>query len=154
MTQKKCAERYPCLKETDTTTSKVVTIERHDTVFKFEADSSSLRALIDCSQGKARLAQILAYTQGKTVKIPIIRMKHDTIIVDCRVDSSQVAVTYFSKHTTEFTKIKNQAVQIEYRKTKFDGFTFWWFFLSAGLLFVYLVIKYGIPLIRKAILKV
>ena len=152
VSQQACSKRFPCLRETDTTHTVVTTVTRHDTVFKFQADSSALEALIDCSQGKARLTEILAYTQGKVVKIPIIKMKHDTLVIECRVDSSKVAVTYFEKHTTEFTKIKNQAVQIEFRKTKFDGFTFWWFFISAGLIFIFLLIKFGIPLIKKAVL--
>ena len=152
VTQQACSKRFPCLKETDTTHTVVTTVTRHDTVFKFQADSSALEALIDCSQGKARLTEILAYTQGKVVKIPIIKMKHDTLVIECRVDSSKVAVTYFEKHTTEFTKIKTQAVQIEFRQTSFQSFLMWAGIIAMGIIVIFVIIRFGIPLIKKAIL--
>ncbi len=145
ITHEKCSKQFPCLKETDTTITKIVEVVRRDTIFAFQADSSSIQALIECEGNIPRLKQIIAYSQGERIEIPVIRLKHDTMYIDCRVDSSQVAVSYFERHVTEYTKIKQNSVTVEFRQKTWQSALMW-----AGIVFITIL---GFYLVRAIVNK-
>ena len=150
VTQEKCSKQFPCLKETDTTRTKIVEVVRHDTIFEFQPDSSSIQALIECEGNIPRLKQIIAYNQGKRIEIPIIKFKDKVLYVECRVDSAKVAKTWFEKRTTEYTKIKQNSVQVEFRQKSWQAALMWAGIVALVIILVYIIIRFAIPLLKKA----
>ena len=145
ITHEKCSKQFPCLKETDTTRTKIVEVVRHDTIFEFQPDSSSIQALIECEGNIPRVKQIIAYNQGKRIEIPIITFKDKVLYVECRVDSAKVAKTWFEKRTTEYTKIKQNSVQVEFRQKTWQSALMW-----AGIVFITIL---GFYLVRAIVNK-
>lgn len=69
----------------------------------------------------------------------------NTIVFDCGTDSLKARIHWLEKHLviSEFSHTENtvkKECEQEHR-TKFDGFTWWWFWITAGLLTLWLIIK-------------
>lgn len=69
----------------------------------------------------------------------------NSIASKCDIDSMAVSLQWTEHHTakteTSHTeKVIQKDCELEHR-TKFDGFTFWWFWITAGILALYILIK-------------
>ena len=104
-------QSIPVVTRKDSTSSQVTTYVAHDTVIKFKADSSSIKALLECQGSIPKLMQIIAYKAGRTVFVPKITLKHDTLIVDCVTDSASIAFRYYQEHTSLFVKTDQTLVK-------------------------------------------
>lgn len=103
ITQKKCNERYPpeVSTEKETTNEKETIVERHDTVYKTVADSSHIKALVKCdSMGNAYIKQIVELENGNKVK-GSVKLVDNYVYLGCKVDSGEIARTWYSTHTRE-----------------------------------------------------
>jgi len=71
----------------------------------------------------------------------------NSIVFDCRTDSLKARIQWLEKHQTVTTNSHTENTvqklcELEHR-TKFDGFTWWWFWITAGLLCLWVLIKIG-----------
>jgi len=140
MTREKCLERFPPRVDS-IYTSEVVYLPQ-DTFIKIQADTSALRALIDCEGEIPRLKQIIAYTAGKEVKIPIVKIRHDTLFVDCIVDSAVIAFRYYERHTDKFAK--SREIIRENYLTGWQLAQVWAGRILGGILLFYLLLSIGL----------
>lgn len=141
VTQEKCSKRFPCLKESDSTRIIKEYVERHDTAWRFAADSSTMQALIECEGEVPRLKQIIAYTQGKRVEIPVIKFRDKILYVECKIDSETVSKTYFERHRSEFEKIQQVKVQTEFRQRSYQAALMWLGVLALAAALVWASVK-------------
>lgn len=71
----------------------------------------------------------------------------NSIAFKCDIDSFAVALSWNEHHTSkeEFSHTEStikEPCELEHR-TKFDGFTYWWFWITAGILTMWLIIKFA-----------
>ena len=138
-------QSIPVVTHKDSTSNQVTTYIAHDTVIRIKADSSSIKALIECQGKVPKLMEIIAYKAGKTVYVPKITLKHDTLIVDCVTDSAAIAFRYYSQHTSLFVKTNEMDVKEVAKPLPWYVKMFMYAGIAAcslGLLFViYLIVK-------------
>ncbi|KGO88384.1 hypothetical protein Q765_00240 [Flavobacterium rivuli WB 3.3-2 = DSM 21788] len=86
--------------------STVITVKEtlHDTTFIDVPDSSAVKALIECQNGKPVLKQIINATPGRKLRAPTLTLKNDTIGCDCRSDSLKLYAFWKSKQVTTNTE--------------------------------------------------
>jgi hypothetical protein len=155
ITQQKCSERFPCIESTDTIVRDSVQTIVRDSVLIVPSDSSALQALLECDKEQVRLKQIIAYTTGKYVEIPIIRIKDNVIYVECKADSLRIAWTWYERNRFKYVKTMTQAVQVRYQLTKWQSFLYvsgyilWGIILLAIIVIVLkFLVKINIPFLR------
>lgn len=72
-----------------------------------------------------------------------IKSVGNSIEVDCDADSLKNVIGYYEK---QLEKVKTQQTTVVSRcelehRNKFDGFTFWWFWITAIIIVIYLLFK-------------
>ena len=100
-------------KTTDSTTTKIVTTEIHDTVFKTQKDSSYYKAYIECVNGKPVIIQKSKDEshKGKYVAVPKVNLTDSQLRVDCEVAAQE----YFAKWKDTYIKEHKQiTIRIPY----------------------------------------
>ena len=78
-------------------TTKTITQIERDTVFTVKADSSFYRAYIDCVNGRPVFRNEQSQP-GAKVNAPKVEFKDRLLRVDCKVDSSKIALKWFEKY--------------------------------------------------------
>ena len=144
-TQRRCAERFPCNGSVDTIVKDSVVYCVKDSIITIPPDSSAIQALIDCSEGQARLKQIIAYNAGETVKIPILKIRHDTLFVNCEADSMNIAFSWAEKNQYHLIRTSSVVVQKQNYLTGWQWFQLWTgriFLILIIILLIYLALKY------------
>lgn len=77
----------------------LVTETLRDTVVTVEADSSMIRALIECdSLGQAHLKQVLKYQAGERAKPPDIKIKDNVLTATTTIDSMSIHLALKDKY--------------------------------------------------------
>lgn len=67
------------------------TITERDTTFIIEADSSSIKALIECQKGKPVIKKIIEKQPGKNLKTPKLSINDiGVLIVDCEQEVTEL----------------------------------------------------------------
>lgn len=71
----------------------------------------------------------------------------NVLVVECETDSLKARIQYLEHHLkiSEKSHTENRVekpCELEHR-TKFDGFTWWWFWITAGILALWTLIKFG-----------
>ncbi|MDQ3047060.1 MAG: hypothetical protein M3R27_05885 [Bacteroidota bacterium] len=81
-------------------------------------------------------------TERKNGVVSTIRSVGNSIVVKCDTDSLQAEILKIEKE--RFQKIETvQRIPCHLQhESKFSGFTFWWFWITAGLLFLWLIWKF------------
>ena len=130
---RRCAKYYPPqITKTDTLT---VTTTEHvrDTIFKIEADSSWIKALIECdSNGKATIRELLDYRNGNRSQLPRLNLVNNILTADCKCDSNKIHALLkdrekITDHRTSET-ITPPAIEVKF----IPGWM--WFFGITGML--------------------
>ena len=92
------------------TDSVVVREVLRDTVVTVEADSSLLRALVECdSLGQAHLRQLAEYRAGDRLPPPKVSIRDNVLTATAAVDSMAIYLTLKDRFT-ESTKIEREVV--------------------------------------------
>ncbi|MFI3322093.1 MAG: hypothetical protein R3Y50_06165 [Rikenellaceae bacterium] len=79
-------------------TVKVVETLR-DTVVRVEADSSLIRALIECdSVGEARLKDLIEIESGRNLKPPSLQLENNILTAKVNIDSMDIYLTYKERY--------------------------------------------------------
>lgn len=113
-----CKSPKPVLSEEKT---KTITIKEtvHDTVFKIQKDSSSLKALLECQNGKVVVKNVTQAEPGRTLKSPKVRLDNNKLNVDCELKEQELYARWKSQQVKE-TEVKT------INTTKFVNYlTFW-----------------------------
>lgn len=92
-----CGSSKPIVLQNETTKTIIETV--HDTVFKIEKDSSSLKALLECQNGKVVIKQIVQSEPGRTLNSPKVRIADNVLKVDCEARAQELLAQY--KNTYE-----------------------------------------------------
>lgn len=71
----------------------------------------------------------------------------NVLVVECETDSLKARIQYLEHHTIDLEKSHTENTvqkpcELEHR-TKFDGFTWWWFWITASILALFILIKLG-----------
>ncbi len=111
-----------------------------DTVVRVEADSSLLRALVECdSLGRAHLRALLDYQAGERLNPPRVELRDNLLTATARVDSQAIYLTLKERYKEA---VKRETVTMtRYVEThKLTGFQTFFYRLglvvtAAGLVF-------------------
>ncbi|MEG1426884.1 MAG: hypothetical protein RSC76_04270 [Oscillospiraceae bacterium] len=89
------------------------TVTLRDTAVVVEADSSMIRALIECdSLGRARIREILELQNGKHVKPPRLNLKDNILTATAQVDSFYIFVKYCERYKQSYHRSDYQASEV------------------------------------------
>lgn len=151
ITQEKCSKRFPCLKESDSITKDSINYTRHDSLIYTAPDSAYIKAYLGCidengklTGDKVKLIQLIAYKSGNRVNLPQVQIKDNVLSVLSKVDSVKIAISWFNKYVYRNVKIKQVAVNVEYRQKSWQAALMWAGIVFTGLLFIglcYFIIK-------------
>lgn len=87
-------------------------IER-DTVVKVEADSASIKALLECdSVGNVLLKQIAAYEAGAHVQPPQIDIQDNVLTATAKVDSFGIFMKFRERYVEKTDYMESQGTQV------------------------------------------
>ena len=86
-------------------------------------------------------------TEKKNGLKSTVKSVGNVLVVECETDSLKARIQYLEHHTIDIEKSHTENTvqkpcELEHR-TKFDGFTWWWFWITAGILTLYILIKIG-----------
>lgn len=101
------------------TTDSVIVVETlRDTVVRIEADSSLLRALVECdSLGQAHLRELLEYQAGDRLKPPQVVIRDNVLTATAEVDSMAIYLRLKDRYEERFrTDRKTETVYVETNK--------------------------------------
>lgn len=103
LTMVSCGSSKPIVLQNETIKTKIETV--HDTVFRIEKDSSSIRALIECINGKPVLKEIVQSEPGRNLKRPKVHLQDNVLRVSCEVEAQRLFAQwkdiYESENKTE-----------------------------------------------------
>jgi hypothetical protein len=86
-------------------------------------------------------------TEKKNGLKSTVKSVGNVLVVECETDSLKARIQYLEHHTIDIEKSHTENTvqkpcELEHR-TKFDGFTWWWFWITAGILTLWILIKLG-----------
>lgn len=118
-----CKARRPTIAQSEIRTDSIYVREViRDTAIIVQADSSLMRALVECdSAGQARLKELLFYRTGRYVSAPVVTIRNNVLTATAKVDSFAVYARLFARFTE---KAKAREVTIE--KTVYVNRPNWW----------------------------
>ena len=117
----------------------IVTVQHHDSIIKIPGDSSWLKALIECQNGKPVLANVSEYSEinknlSPTKSAINYKIVNNSLQVDCVCDSAKISIAWNSRNikvTTNKTTIQTLTVN---KLTYFQRV-----FIHLGYLFILLI---------------
>jgi hypothetical protein len=112
----------------------------HDTVIKIEKDSSSLKALLECQNGKVVLKNIVDSEPGRTLKSPKVQIDNNVLKVDCELPAQKVVVHY--KNTLKTVTLETTKTLYVNILTFWQQLQIWGFRLFAALILLFIVWVY------------
>ena len=140
---------------------KEVVVEREvrDTIVTIAPDSASIKALLECDSAGNVLIKELQEEQGKNVALEMaLKNKQNdkgesagaTLEIDCKADSLQMVIDVQNEHIKELNDIISKHVEeIKY----IPDIVKWLAWIGAGFI-LYYVIRFGLWVYRKFVLKV
>lgn len=89
-----------------------------DTVVRIEADSSLLRALVECdSLGQAHLRELLEYQAGERLKPPRVAIRDNVLTATAEVDSLSIYLRLKDRYEERFRRDQErETVYVETHK--------------------------------------
>jgi hypothetical protein len=86
-------------------------------------------------------------TEKKNGLKSTVKSVGNVLVVECETDSLKARIQYLEHHTIDVEKSHTENTvqkpcELEHR-TKFDGFTWWWFWITASILALWILIKLG-----------
>lgn len=115
-----CRTTKEIVYETKTRDSIFVEYKTRDTILKFEADSSMIKALIECdSTGEAHLKELITLKSGHRLSVPMLTLKNNILTSSTTIDSMNIYLELKERHQKEF-KTKETVRFIETNKLT------WW----------------------------
>ncbi|MBF2708777.1 hypothetical protein [Flavobacterium soyangense] len=128
-----CGSSKPATTENKTQT---ITVKEtvHDTIFKIEKDSSSLKALLECENGKVVIKNIVQSEPGRNLKSPKVQIVDNALRVDCEARAQELLAHYKDTEKATFQTI-TKTITIEVNKLTFwQQIQIWGFRIYTGLL--------------------
>lgn len=103
-------------------TVKIVREVRRDTILRLQADSSLLRALLECdSAGQVVMKELSDYRSGLRLKIPEVKIRNNVLTVTAKVDSLSIFLTLRDRYETEqITTVRQTERTVEVNRL------WWW----------------------------
>ncbi|KFC59817.1 hypothetical protein FEM08_13280 [Flavobacterium gilvum] len=136
-----CGSNKPVVVQNET---KTITQTVHDTVFKIEKDSASLKALLECQNGKVVVKNIVQSEPGRTLKSPRVRIADNVLQVDCEARARELLAHYKNTHEAKILTV-TKTIEVNkltwWQQTQIKGF--WGFMVILLLIVVYTVFKYN-----------
>ena len=97
-------------------------VQERDSISYLPADSSWLKALLECNaQGQVVLKELQDYKTGKSINVPLVKVKNNVLTATCNVDSIAV-FNHYSKHFKKEVQYKDRKVIKEVRVNYLTGF--------------------------------
>ncbi|WP_395049405.1 hypothetical protein [Flavobacterium sp.] len=125
-----------------TTENKTITFKEtvHDTVFTIEKDSSSLKALLECQNGKVVIKNIVQSEPGRKLKSPKVQIADNVLQVDCEARAQELLAHYKDTQQATVQTITNT---IEVNKLTFwQQLQIWGFRIYTVLLLLFAIWVY------------
>jgi hypothetical protein len=135
-----CTSNKPVVMQNET---KTITQTVHDTIFKTEKDSSSLKALLECQNGKVIFKNVVQSEPGRTLKSPKVQIVDNVLQIDCEARAQELLAHYKNTHEATvktITKIIEVNKLTWWQEAQIKGFKSLVLLLLAVV--VYMVIKY------------
>jgi hypothetical protein len=135
---------------------KEVVVEREvrDTIVTIEPDSASIKALLECDSAGNVLIKELEEVQGKNVSLALalknLKGKPATLAIDCKQDSLERVIALQNEKIQELSNNK----QVETVEVKYIPDVVKWFAWIGAFAVVWVLVKFGLWVYRKLILKV
>ena len=136
---------------------KEVLVERTitDTIVTIAPDSASIRALLECDSAGNVLIKELQEVQGKNVSLALAlknsqKGKPATLAIDCKQDSLEKVIALKDETIKELTNNK----QVETIEVKYIPDFVKWLAWIGGAAILYVLIRIGLLVYRKLVLKV
>jgi hypothetical protein len=117
------------------------------------SDSGYLRAWIECQKNKPVITQVIDYKPGAKVK-PSVTISGNVLTSKCIVDSAKVYTLLKERDTIRESRTTQTIVKTIRQPKSIVVFLAWSGGMAWLILLIFIVIKYGWPLIRKMIFKV
>jgi hypothetical protein len=135
-----CGSNKPVMMQNET---KTITQTVHDTVLKVEKDSSSIKALLECQNGKVIFKNIVQSEPGRTLKSPKVRIVDNILQVDCEARAQELLAHYKNTHEAKVLTI-TKTIEVNkltfWQELQIKGFKS--FALLLLVVVVYKAIKY------------
>jgi|SRR5690606_14364954 len=123
--------------------TETITETKHDTIFEIQADTATLKALIDCRNQKP-IIKIIESTSGTgTLKKPNITLTDSLLTIDCEAKAQLLFAEWKSKSISKEV-IRNVPVYVEKELTSFQKVLLW-----LGKILLLLILIVAIVLIIK-----
>lgn len=108
-----CAVK-PIVTENHKYDSVFITETLRDTVVEIAADSSTIKALIECdSLGQAHLKELISYKSGERLKPPEIRIKSNVLTAIAKIDSMSIYMQLKDRYKEHVkTEVKTKIVEV------------------------------------------
>ena len=135
---------------------KEVVVERTitDTIVTIEPDSASIKALLECDSAGNVLIKELEEVQGKNVSLALalknLKGKPATLAIDCKQDSLEKVIALKDETIKELSNNK----QVETVEVKYIPDIVKWFAGIGAFFVVFYLVKFGLWVYRKLVLKV
>lgn len=135
---------------------KEVVVERTitDTIVTIEPDSASIKALLECDSAGNVLIKELEEVQGKNVSLALtlknLKGKPATLAIDCKQDSLERVIALKDETIKELSNNK----QTETIEVKYIPEVVKWFAWIGAFFVVFYLVKIGLWMYKKFILKV
>jgi hypothetical protein len=135
---------------------KEVVVERTitDTIVTIEPDSASIKALLECDSAGNVLIKELEEVQGKNVSLALalknLKGKPATLAIDCKQDSLERVIALQNEKIQELSNNK----QVETVEVKYIPDVVKWFAWIGAFFVVFYLVKFGLWVYRKLVLKV
>lgn len=146
-----CKTPQPIVQEV----TKEVVIEREvrDTIVTVAPDSASIKALLECDSAGNVLIKELQEVQGKNVSLQAQLKNTDkgtTVVIDCKQDSLERVIALQNEKISELNNNKQtETIEVKY----IPDIVKWLAVIGAGFI-LYYVIRFGLWVYRKFVLKV
>ena len=147
-TQKRCAQKYPVAQSASDSSAVTATesVQEKDSITYLPADSSWLKALVECdTYGNVLFKELQGYKNGKNVEVPMVTVSGNVLTVKCKIDSMAVYNHYVKsvKKETQYrdrkvTETKYTNILSKWQKTQV---LFFWIESALLLLFSFLFIS-------------
>ena len=131
----------------------VIEKEVRDTIVTIAPDSASIKALLECDSAGNVLIRELTEAQGKNVKLQLSLQQasgNGVVTVDCKQDSLERVIALQNEKISELSNNK----QTETIEVKYIPEVVKWFAWIGAFFVVFYLVKIGLWVYRKFVLKV
>ena len=111
-TQKRCERNYPVAQSASdsSTVTAAESVQEKDSITYLPADSSWLKALVECdTYGNVLFKELQGYRNGKNVEVPMVTVSGNVLTVKCKIDSMAV-YNHYVKSVKKETQYRDRKV--------------------------------------------